>query len=296
MKKLITPVFILFLALPLAAFEWPVKNIKAESFTSYFAQKRGNTISSSILIEPLPEKTEEKIIPEVNACDEGNILIVISDYKEENDFFPSTLGQAVIISHDDNIISVYGNLALPEDTDFESAESVNHNTKLGEISNNAWTEYPDSLELKIIDTKKQIAVNPRILLPRIEKEKSFPPSEIIAENKDGKRFDLNTNKSFLSGNYKFYQKRNENLVPFQTSLTVNGELLDEFKFSEIIQKDNKVYLLGQNKNYSVDALYPDSKLFLIGETKIAKGKSILTFENINHLDEKRLINISVNVY
>lgn len=297
MKKSITTAILISLSLSAFAYDWPLSIIKPESIKSFFAQKRGSTISTSLLLEQIPEKgNEENNIPEVKACEKGKVLIVLSDFSDDNDFFPSTLGQAVLISHPDNMISVYGNLEKDIVNSFENADQVTSDTVLGTVGKTGWSDYNNTLELQIIDTKEAIAINPRLLLPRVEKEKSFPPAEIIAENKDGKRFDLNLNRSFLSGNYKFYQKRDENLVPLKVNISVNGELVDEIEFNRINQKNNEIFITGMNKKYSVMNLYPDDKLFLIGEARIAKGKSIITFENINSLGEKRLVNYQVNVY
>jgi len=297
MKKLCITTVLISLTFSLFAYDWPVNSIKPENIKSFFAQKRGTTISSSLLISSEPEKgAEESFIPEVKTIEDGRVLIVISDIEDENSFFPSTLGQAVIVSHPDNILSVYGNLNNKNDNNFYYAEKVSSGTTIGTISNSAWSETKNSVELKILDTKRSLAINPVILLPKLEKEKSFPPTEIIVENKDGKRFDLNNNRTFLSGNYKFYQKRNENLVPMKITLSLNGELSDEISFTEIYQKDNTVYVSGKNKKYTIQNLYPDSKLLLLGETRIAKGKSVITFENYNHNGDKRIANYAVNNY
>lgn len=297
MKKTFIAACLLYSALSLYAFEWPVKNIKPESFKSYFAQNRGKTLSTSLIIQVLHEKEEEEtFIPEVNTCNEGKVLVILSDLKDENDFFPSTLGQAVIISHNDNIISVYGNLEPSVESKMDNAPYIQTGTNIGTISNSGWTETTNSLEFKIIDTKKQIAVNPRILLPRVEKEKSFAPTEIIVENKDGKRFELNTNRSFLSGNYRFYQKRNESLTPLKSSISINGELCDELDFTEIFQKENQIFISSNSKKYNTLETYPDQKLLFIGEAKITKGKSVITFENTSILEEKRMANYAINIY
>ena len=297
MKKILALLSECIISFSIFAFDWPIQNIQTDNIKSFFAQKRGTTISSSVLLEPKAEKgSEEEFVPIVKNCEAGNILIIISDIEDDNDFFPSTLGQAVIISHTDNIISVYGNLSKDSNQNIEDKTFIDRETEIGTISNTAWTEKKNSLEFKLIDIKRSLAVNPRTILPRLEKEKSFAPSEIIVENKDGKRFELANNKSFLSGNYKFYQKRNDYLVPEKVSITVNGELTDEILFDEIFQKDNTIYLTGLNQKYSLKSVYPDDKLFLMGEAKIQKGKSVITFENTSFSGEKRLSNYIVNIY
>ncbi|MCQ2574300.1 MAG: M23 family metallopeptidase [Treponema sp.] len=297
MKKLSICIALVCICIHINAFEWPVQNVQSESIKSSFGQKRGTTISSSIIIESLPPKgEEEEFIPEVYSCDEGRILIKISDLDDDNDFFPSTLGQALIISHSDNIISIYGNLNHTPDNSFENSEKISKQTKLGTIAKTAWATTKDCLEFQLIDIKRSLAMNPRTILPRLEKEKSFPPVEIIVENKDGKRLDLNTNRAFLSGNYRFYQRRNELLVPQKSSISINGELVDEINFNEIYQKDNSVFILSTNKKLNTIDIYPDDKLLLLGEVRIQKGKSVITFENTSPLEEKRLVNYAVNIY
>lgn len=301
-KKLWTTASVLGLSLSLWAFEWPVSNVTPEKLKTFFAQKRGSVFSSSLFIENSPEKgQEEDFKPEVHASENGKVLVLISDISDDNDFFPSTLGQAVILTHSDSVISVYGNLSKENSLfdSFESAPIVDEAQNLGLNGNTSWIEKNSpnpSCEIKIIDTKKEIAINPRILLPRLEKEKSFAPSEIILENKDGKHFDLSAVKSFPAGNYKFYQKRNDALVPLKTSLNINGEIVDEINFASIIQNEDKLYLSGMNKKYETSVIYPDDKMFLSGETRLSKGKCIITIENTTNLGEKRMVNYNITVW
>lgn len=301
-KKITTAISTTILGASLWAFEWPVANITPEKIKTFFAQKRGNTVSSSLILESSPEKGQEEVFtPEVRCAENGKVLVVISDIADDNAFFPSTLGQAVIVAHADNILSVYGNLA-PQDNDMEElsdAPILGDSQLIGLCGNSAWKEKTggnSTVEIKLIDTKKENSINPRLLLPRLEKERSFPPTEIILENKDGKRFELNTIKSFASGSYKFYEKRNEELTPLSVSLSVNGEMVDNIDLSNIIQNDKDLYVNGMNKKYPISSLYPDEKLLLVGETKLAKGKLVLTIENTTHLGEKRMANYNITVW
>lgn len=300
MKKTACLLSTISLVSALSAFEWPVSGMVPEKIKTFFGQKRSSTISSSLMIESSPEKgQEEGFVPEVRVSEDGKILMIISDIEDDNDFFPSTLGQAVIITHGDNITTVYGNLDNTDSfKEFDGAPHIKTGALLGKCGNTGWKEKSQNpvMEVSIIDSKKGVAINPRILFPRLEKEKSFVAQDIVFENKDGKRYDLTTNKSFASGTYKFYQKRNESISPLKVSISVNGELTDEIDFSSITQSNNDLIINGKNRKYSHSEIYPDDKLMLCGECKMSKGKSVITFENTNTLGEKRTVNYSVTVW
>ena len=81
------------------AFEWPQEEKILSD--SYFGQLRGNTISSSLIFANPSE---------IKASEEGDITIIIEEHNDDSDFFPSTLGNAVVVEHKDNILTVYGNI------------------------------------------------------------------------------------------------------------------------------------------------------------------------------------------
>lgn len=298
MKKTILTLAALSISTLTFSFEWPVELINVESIKSFFGQFRGGKISSSLVLSKKEIKEDEESKPEeIKSCDEGRILTYIYSLDDDNDFFPSTLGNAVIINHEDNIMSVYGNLSLAGlEDDYSETLSVSSGAKIGEAGNSAWQENENGVEIEIIDTKNKTAINPRILLPRLEKEGTFLPSEIIFESKDGKQIELSNVKTFHAGVYKVYQKRNATLVPQKITLSLNGNIEDEYSFDSIAQENNSVYLNGRTKKYPGNVIYPDDKLLFIGEVKLSSGKSVITFENTNHLGDKRTVNYNITVY
>ena len=140
MKKIISFIALLSLSSVVFSFEWPVENISVKSIISFFGQLRGNTMSTSLVIEkPELKEDEEEAVQEVRSCETGRVLTYLYAFDDDNDFFPSTLGNAVIIEHEDNIISVYGNLAQ---TEISNSKTINpevlSGAKIAQTGSSGW--------------------------------------------------------------------------------------------------------------------------------------------------------------
>ena len=97
------------------AVEWPQEDFNNDAFNSYFGQNVSCRISTSLVFSDPAE---------VKAINDGKILIVMSDVSDDSEFFPSTLGNSVIVCHDDDLISVYANLdgeSVQENVDSKSS-------------------------------------------------------------------------------------------------------------------------------------------------------------------------------
>ncbi|MCF0241000.1 MAG: M23 family metallopeptidase [Treponema sp.] len=297
MKKVLLEITLATISISLFAFDWPLQNINTDNLKSFFAQKRGQGISSSLIIEKQKETDPEAEPEQVKTSESGKVIALLNEFTDDNDFFPSTLGNAVIISHTDGILSVYGNLDKNSmETSLHQAQVIAPGASLGTTGSSAWSDTGTTLEFQILDSKNKTAINPRILLSRIEKEGTFPPSDIIVENKDGKHYELSNMKVFQAGTYKFFQKRNESLVPLKTILLLNGEVTDELHFDHLLQEENQIKMSGTEKKYSGTEIYPSDKLLFSGEARLTPGKLVLTFENYNHNGIKRIVNYNISVY
>lgn len=287
MKKLLFIVNLIFFGSLIFGFEWPQSISENNSIKSYFGQKRGNQISSSLIFEN-PEP--------VKCIEDGTILIIMSDENDDSCFFPSTLGTSVIISHEDSLISVYGNLS--SDTVEENLNKktfVKSGDILGEIGNSSWKDGTSSLEFQIIDTQKDTAINPKVLLSRTNNELPLTLNDIVVENKNGNRFNLKTQKSFQSGLYRIYQKRNLVAAPYKTTITINGVVVDQISYDAINQENNKIYVVGKKK-YTNSDIYPDNEYQLLGETTFTAGKSTLGLYIEDFLGKSVQNNFTINIY
>lgn len=266
MKKVLFYILSTFLFFSLFGFEWPQENITLESYSSYFGQKRGGLISHSLIFEEPSQ---------IKAAEDGTILAIIIENNDDSDFFPSTLGTAVILSHEDNLQSVYGNFDSSTLTLNDSNEtSVDSGTILGESGFTAWQEDKGHLEFQIIDTKNKSAINPKILMPRTENEIPLLLSGIYIENKNNVFYDMNAYKTFSSGLYRVYQKKNVVAVPYKTSVSINGVIVDQINYDTIIQENNKICITGKKKYTSSD-VYPKENFHLLGEAMFTPGKITL---------------------
>ena len=215
MKKSIS-LFIIALSLMVAfsntlfGVEWPQEDFNNDAFNSYFGQNVSGRISTSLVFSDPAE---------VKAINDGKILIVMSDVSDDSEFFPSTLGNSVIVCHDDDLISVYANLdgeSVQENVDSKS--SLKEGDIIAQTGNSGWQETRSNLEFQIIDLQKSAAINPKILLPRAENEIEFTMTGIMIQNKDGKLFDIRENKIYPSGLYKVFLPHTKQLLQLMVLL------------------------------------------------------------------------------
>ena len=277
-----------FIALPVCAFDWPQADaVMSDSFYSYFGQLRGETISNSLIFsEP----------SEIKSAEAGHTAIIISEFNDDTVFFPSALGNAVIISHSDNLMTVYGNIdsdSMP-DTDSVSCE-LEKGTALGISGNSAWQQGRSSLEFQVIDTSNNTSINPRILMPRVGKELPLVLSGVQLQSRAMKMFEMSKNLSLPAGIYRVYQKRQPVALPYKTRISINGVTLDEITYDMLYQDENTLCVLGK-KYYPIQLLYPAGDMILLGEISLTPGYNALTVTLSDILGKETQSTFSVNIY
>lgn len=288
MKKLYSLLIVSFISSSIFAFDWPQEKIvQADQFYSYFGQLRGDTISNSLIFsEP----------SEIKAADDGKIVIFLSDYDEATDFFPSTLGNAVIIAHQDKILTVYANIDSESvNKEIFTADSVQTGFKLGMSGNSAWQQGKSSLEFQVIDTKDNTSINPRLLMPRIGKELPLYYNEIYLQDKNGRNFNIQAQNILPKGIYKIYKKRQSSAVPYRTRVAINGATEDNLSYDLLRQDDGQICVSGK-KNYPKNILYPNNDLMLLGEANLPKGKIALQLTLFDILGKETPATYLLSVY
>ena len=278
----------IFIASTLFAIEWPQEEFDKDALVSYFGQNIDGSISTSLIF---------KDPAEIKAINDGKVLIVMSNEADDTQFFPSTLGNAVILCHDDDLISVYANLDNDSiNENLGSKKNVSEGEKIGETGNSGWQKTRSNLEFQIVDLQKSAAINPKILLPRTENEIDYSMTGIMLQNKEGKYFDLKENRVFPSGSYKVFQTRNKVAVPYRTSITINGVVLDGIAFDTVGQENGKLYVIGEKEKYTVQDLYPDDTLILLGTLMLAPGRSTLGLSIQNFLGKTKHLDYILSIY
>lgn len=264
------------------AFDWPQNEIMSDSFYSYFAQLRGGTISTSLVFS----ESEE-----VKAADSGRVLAVITEH-DEDDLFESTLGNAVIIEHKDNLATVYANLDAENQESLFEMKDIESGTKLGSTSNSGWQTGEACLEFQVLDTKNGNYVNPRILMPRIGNELELTLKNLSALDRKGGDFDFNITKTLQAGTYLLYRERQETAMPYKTTVFVNGAASDSISYDTLIVKDGKICVNGK-RTYSAEQVYPDAQKQLLGEITLPRGKNTITAVVQDILGKERQITYTI---
>ncbi len=289
MKKIFfTIITFILISSSLAAVDWPQDEYNKDALLSYFGQNVGGRISTSLIF---------KDPAEVKAINDGKVLIVMSDESDDSEFFPSTLGNALIVCHDDDLISVYANLdADSMNEKMGNKKTVNEGDILGETGNSGWQQTRSNLEFQIIDLQKSSAINPKILLPRTENEIDYSITGIMLQNKEGKFFDIRETRTFPSGSYKVYQTRNKIAVPYKTTITINGVEHDQIAFDTIGQENGKLYISGEKNKYTVLEIYPDNNLIMLGSLMLTPGRSTLGLTSQDFLGKVKHLDYVISIY
>lgn len=284
MKKILAFVTAALLFIPAFTFGWPQDEVTQRSFSSYFGQNRGGILSTSIVFsEPA----------QVKASETGYILAIITENDDDSDFFPSTLGTAVILSHEDNLVSVYGNLDSETITIYNTNEkTIEAGAVIGESGSSGYQDGNSNLEFQVIDTKNKSAINPKVLMSRSETEIPLSLSGITIGSKNNVFYDINQFKTYNSGLYKVYFRRNAVATPYKTSILLNGVLVDQISYDMITQENDKLCIIGKKKYTSSD-VFPQDDLQLIGEAMFTPGRATLGLTITDVLGNVKQLNYNI---
>ena len=284
MKKTLISTLLILTGLSAFCFDWPQAEVTKDSFNSYFGQNRGGTLSTSVIFSE-PE--------EVKAAENGYITVILTENSDDSEFFPSTLGTAVILAHNDELISVYGNLDAETLTiKNEKEHTLDGGAIIASSGNSGYQENNSNLEFKIIDAKNKSAINPNVLMPRAEEELPLSLSGIIIVNKNNDYYDINTYKTYSSGLYKIYFKRNPIAAPYKTTVSINGVLVDQLSYDMITQENNKLCIIGKKK-YTASDVFPNNDLQLLGEAMFTPGKATLGLTISDMLGNVKQLNYNI---
>ena len=284
MKKTLISISLIFAGISAFCFDWPQAEVTKDSFNSYFGQNRGGILSTSVIFSE-PE--------EVKAAEDGYITAILTENEDDSDFFPSTLGTAVILSHSDDLISVYGNLDAETLTlKNEKEHTIDAGAIIASSGNSGYQESNSNLEFKIIDAKNKSAINPKVLMPRAEEEMPLSLTGIMIGSKNNDFYDINVYKTYTSGLYKVYFKRNPVAAPYKTSVSINGVIVDQLSYDMITQENNKLCIIGKKKYTDAD-IFPNDDLQLLGEAMFTPGRVTLGLTISDMLGNVKQLNYNI---
>lgn len=273
--NILKPIFILSVAaatFPLVqpeALEWPVVNPEIKSI---FGQKSSYSIERGMILEGEAA---------VRTAGDGVLLTIISENENMNGF-PSTLGNAVLISHDDGLVSIYGNL---ESTDRISGRiQIEKNTVISNTGETSWGNEENMCIFQIMDQKQEVFLNPLLLLPPKDDNRGPVIKNVFFESDSGQTFQASNLRRLKSGNYKIYTLITDTypgnsveLAPFRISIIINGiesisvpfETLHE-KAGILVPNVSPEYLDGSLP------LYNDEGFIYAGNISLTRGKTEIT--------------------
>lgn len=285
-KKTLTAVLFTCASLSLNAFDWPQEETLSDNFFSYFGQLRGGTVANSLIF---------KENSEVKACDDGNVIAIVSEHDNDFGWFESTLGNAVILYHKNELATVYAN--LDEETlapGLESMTQVETGTVFGVSGNSGWQESQSCLEFQVFDSKNSTSINPRILMPRTGDELAVSIGELSVVNRDDKVIPLSQVKSLAPGPYSLYHTRQEVAVPYKTTVLINGVVMENISYDTLKETNGELCVQG-NSYYPLSVLYPDEKRQLLSKLHFTTGKNLLTVTIYDILGNSKTASYTINV-
>lgn len=209
------------------------------------------------------------------ASDHGTLLMTL----DENANFPTTLGKAVIINHNDGLQTVYGN--LEEITELLS--DVQSGTIIGKAGESGFSA-KNSLLFQVIDTIQKAKINPLLLLPITKDEFSPQLRSTQLVNSQGIAYPLTQNRSFLQGEYYVYSDsfdtiyKGSSLFPvFKSTVYLNGKEVASLSYETLTEKDGKLFLQS-SENDSIENTNIRNGFTRIGKINLKQGRNIISIE------------------
>ena len=254
--------------IPLAqtfALEWPVAEVKIRTF---FGQRDEAEISRGITFAGADVVRSA-----------GNGKIVISIARNGNmTGFPSALGNAVIVAHDEGLLSVYGNLASVDRV--ASRESVETGAILGNAGTSACSK-PNDLLFQVIDKERKTVLNPILVLPALPDSRGPVIKDVIAISQSGQVTAIGSAKFARQGQYRLYANVSDSidgsqtpLAPFRVSVLINGSEAATLPFEVLRSEAGKLQL--NSPAYTSAALYGDPDRMFLGEITLNRGRADIT--------------------
>lgn len=195
--------------------------------------------------------------------------------------FPSTLGNSVIIAHDNGLVSVYGNLEDESITEFDNIQS---GSTIARTGNSAFGNSGD-LIFQVIDTVQKAKLNPLLLLPEIQ-DKSRPALDsLVLTNSQGTDYAIYQNRRIRPGEYRVYVSSYDTIgrpgvrMPvYKTTFFVNGQEICEMRTETLKEKDGTLYYSGDSE---IKVKADTGKGTEIGSVLLKPGKNTVSVELVD---------------
>lgn len=288
MKKTVLFIIILISAFSLYCFEWPQPlSEEKENFSQFFGQSRNEAFINSLVFEN-PET--------ITAADDGTVLITLDAELADFGWFHSTLGNAVILEHSNDMMTVYGNLDEVY-TDSDDV-AVSRGEALGTSGFSGWQKGLNCLEFQVIDCDRNSIINPFILMSQTLQKRTLTITNPTAFNRQDQKTSISNGTRIQAGVYKLYIDRQKTGMTYQTSVSINGALVETITYDVLIQDGDRLCFTGKrnNVNYAYDDIYPDGNRQLVAEIILSKGVNTITIDICDIFGNEKTATYRVEVY
>lgn len=288
MKKTVFLIIFLTTIFSLSAFDWPQQlSEERNNFSQYFGQSRNEAFINSLIFEN-PDT--------ITAADDGTHLITLDAGLADFGWFQSTLGNAVILEHSNNMMTVYGNLeeVYTENDD----ETISKGTELGISGFSGWQKGKNCLEFQVIDRDRNTIINPFVLMSQLTLKQNMTITNPAAFNRQEQKTAVTNGARVQAGVYKLYIDRQKTGMTYQTSVSINGALVETITYDVLIQEENRLCFTGKRNNvsYSYEDIYPDESRQLVAEVIFSKGVNTVSIDVSDIFGNTKNATYRVEVY
>lgn len=258
---------ITFASYNLFSLEWPLDNFTFSMLFGDAYSKDGDFQAGLVL------KGDDG----VKAAEYGKKLISIEETNRLN-VFPSTLGNALVISHDKGLQTIYGGLkdAITITDASSQAETF---SIIGTVGNTAWGREKE-LTFQVLDTQEKTLINPtRHLLPLLPFQDKLLPTitgTILTNPENGQTYRLDATKTVKQGEYDIYTfafdsmlDSSEHFMPFEVSILINGKTTLSVQFYVLESLKGRLFL--KKTKISANKLYNTEGQIYLGRASLKRG-------------------------
>ena len=247
----------------LSALEWPTD-------TNQFLRLFGQCIGEHTFEQGMAFENAET----VRAADNGTLLIALTA-RHGQGMFPSTLGNALVLLHNDGLQTIYGNLESA--TALGNRVAAEATSVIGRTGNSGWST-PNDLLFQVSDSERKVYINPLLLLPAVTDKTAPQIQNIVLVNDQNTAFQAAGQRTVRQGSYELYAEISDTadigthtFSPFRVSIVVNGTNLRTIPFETITQKERESYL--GTTAFTDTLLYRRKGSLYLGKIILSRGKS-----------------------
>ncbi len=265
-KKIVSVLTCCFSLMLVCSFEYPQpisdSNV-SDDIAMYFGDSMKDAYSPALVFS----KSDT-----VTSTAAGKVLIRMA--KDPQFGFPSTLGNTLIVKHDNDIVCAYGN--LKEISLTNRAKTLRNVQTIGESGSSAWQIDESGVILITYDIKNRTVFNPLIILPRLETPRLPPVYSLSLIDSRGTEYDLDTRRTVPSGTYYLYRSRSTAAtITHKSTVLINGQEATSVDYNMLSQKKD-VLSAFSTKHFPFSIAYPSNDKQLLGSVLLHPGRNVIT--------------------